>query len=461
MLSQFIDNLDSFFNMASSWLWGFPLLVVLLGVHIFLTIRTRGIQRYLGTAIKISFSRETDAKGTISPFQALCVALAATIGTGNIVGVAVAIAKGGPGAVFWCWITGVLGIATKYGEALLSVHYRQTNSKGELVGGPMYVLAKGLNMRFLGWFFALATTIAAFGIGNCTQSNALAELAHKNFSLSPHISGAVMAILTALVLFGGIRKLAAVCSALVPFMAMFYIVGCVIILAMQFEFVLPAISLILQSAFSSDAVAGGFLGAAVSMAIRMGVSRGLFSNESGLGSAPIAAAAAMSKNPVRQALVSATGTFWDTVVVCALTGVVLVSTMLHNPELCKLSSSELTNAAFARIPYIGSPILTLSLATFVFSTILGWSYYGEKALEYLGSSKVVPYYRGLWVLVVYLGAISHIDLVWNFADCANAMMVFPNVISLVALSPVIVRLTRYYLWEKRLDEVSGDSLPQQ
>jgi len=461
MLEQFVAQIDSFFKMASSWLWDLPLLVILLGVHIFLTIRTRGIQRYLPTALKISFSRETDAKGTISPFQALCVALAATIGTGNIVGVAVAISKGGPGAVFWCWITGVLGISTKYAEALLSVHYRQSNVNGELVGGPMYVLSKALNMRFLGWFFALATAIAAFGIGNCTQSNALAELAHKNFNLSPHISGALMAVLTALVLFGGIRKLAAVCSALVPFMALFYIIGCVIILGMQAEFILPALKLILQSAFSEDAVAGGFLGTAVSMAIRMGVSRGLFSNESGLGSAPIAAASAMSKNPVRQALVSATGTFWDTVVVCALTGVVLVSTMLHNPDLCKISGAELTTAAFARIPYIGAPVLTISLATFVFSTILGWSYYGEKALEFLSSTRIIPYYRGLWVAVVYLGAISHIDLVWNFADCANAMMVFPNVISLVALSPVVVRLTRYYLWEKRLEEVSNDSLPQQ
>jgi AGCS family alanine or glycine:cation symporter len=352
----------------------------LFGTHIFLTFRLRLIQRYLWTAIKLSFKRTSEGRGDVSHFGALTTALAATIGTGNIVGVATAVAAGGPGAVLWMWLTGVFGIATKYAEALLSVKYRVTTQDGLMAGGPMYVLEHGLKQKWLGIIFAALTAVAAFGIGNMVQANSISSLVNETMHISPWISGSVMTILTAVVILGGIQSIARVCEMLVPFMAVFYVAGCSVILFLKADTIPETCSLIFNTAFTGTAATGGFIGAGMREAMRYGVARGLFSNESGLGSAPIVAAAAQTTNPVRQALVSSTGTFWDTVVVCAMTGLVVV----NSGEWVKgLNGASLTKAAFADLPVIGPVVLTVGLLTFVFSTILGWSYYGEKACEYL------------------------------------------------------------------------------
>lgn len=388
-----MDAFHNFILWLNTYLWGPPMLILLFGTHLFLTFRTRFIQKYTFKAIKLSVTKDTSAEGDVSQFGALTTALAATIGTGNIVGVSTAVALGGPGAVLWCWLTGVFGIATKYSEALLSVKYRVKTSDGTMLGGPMYALENGLGQKWLAILFAIFTSIAAFGIGNTVQANSISAMVNETFHISPYISGAIMAILTAAVILGGIKSIARVTEMLVPFMAIFYVLGCIIILAMNSEFVAPAISLIFQSAFTPHAAGGGFIGASVMMAARYGIARGLFSNESGLGSAPIVAAAAQTRNPVRQALVSSTGTFWDTVVVCAMTGLVVVSSIISNPAAAEgLKGAALTNMAFEQIPVIGPIVLTVGLLTFVFSTILGWSYYGERAIEYLfGKIAITPY----------------------------------------------------------------------
>lgn len=436
-LQNILDNI-------SSIVWGIPLLVLLCGTHLFLTVRLGFIQRYIGKAIKLSLQKKSEGKGDVSHFGALTTALAATIGTGNIVGVATAISLGGPGAVLWMWLTGVFGIATKYSEALLSVKYRVVNKKGFMSGGPMYVLERGLKQKWLGIVFAIFTAIAAFGIGNMVQANSISQLLRESFHVSPWISGAVMTVLTAIVILGGIKSIANACEKLVPFMAVFYVLGCVILLVMKYSTVWGTLQLIVTSAFHGQAAIGGFLGAGISQAIRYGVARGLFSNESGLGSAPIVAAAAQTKDPVRQALVSSTGTFWDTVVVCALTGLVLVNSGFWTSGM---NGASLTKAAFAAIPVVGPLVLTIGLLTFVFSTILGWSYYGEKAAEYLfGHGAVFPY-RWLWVAAVMAGSVLSLPMVWTFADIANGLMAVPNLISLLLLNSVIVSETRKYLRE--------------
>ena len=357
--------LDSINNVV----WGPPMLVLLLGTHLFLTIRLRFIQRYLGKAIGLSIAPADEGQGDISHFSALSTALAATIGTGNIVGVATAISLGGPGAVFWIWVTGVLGIATKYGEALLAIKYRVVTARGQFAGGPMYVLERGLGLKWLGMLFALFTAIAAFGIGNLVQSNAIARMLSEQFSVPVAGTGTVLALVTALVILGGVRSIARVCSLLVPFMAVAYVAGCVLLLALGWRTLGDTIGIIFTSAFTGQAAVGGFAGATIMLVLRAGVARGIFSNESGLGSAPIVAAAAHTRNPVRQALVSSTGTFWDTVVICALTGLVLVNSGLWQTGL---KDEMLTHAAFGALP-LGSHILTFGLLTFVFSTIIGWS----------------------------------------------------------------------------------------
>lgn len=417
------------------------MIILLLGTHVYLTFRLKFIQRYIGRAIKISFSRKKEGKGDISQFASLMTALAATIGTGNIVGVATAVAAGGPGAVLWMWLTGVFGIATKYSEALLAVKYRITDADGAMSGGPMYALERGLGQKWLGILFAVFTAIAAFGIGNMVQANSITVLLKDTFQVAPWISGAIMTLLTAIVILGGIKSIARTCEGLVPFMAVFYIVGCLVILAINYKAIPASISLIFTSAFSGQAAIGGFVGAGIKEAMRYGVARGLFSNESGLGSAPIVAAAAQTKTPVRQALVSSTGTFWDTVVICALTGLVIVSSgdWTHG-----LSGAVLTKSAFADIPYIGPVILTVGLLTFVFSTILGWSYYGEKAAEYLFGIKAIKPYRYLWIAAVMVGSVMTLPSVWAFADIANGLMAIPNLISLILLTPVICSETKEY-----------------
>jgi AGCS family alanine or glycine:cation symporter len=430
----------------NGYLWGPPMLFLLFGTHLFLTCRLGFIQKYVGKAIRLSVSKDEAGEGDVSQFGALTTALAATIGTGNIVGVATAIGLGGPGAVLWCWLTGVFGMATKYAEALLAVKYRVKTSDGMMLGGPMYVLEKGVHVKWLAVLFAIFTAMAAFGIGNMVQANSIATMVRETFAISPYISGGIIAVITAMVILGGVKSIAAVCEKLVPFMAIFYVVGCVALLMMNSRQVIPAIALIFQSAFTPQAAGGGFVGASLMIAARYGVARGLFSNESGLGSAPIVAAAAQTKNPVRQALVSMTGTFWDTVVVCALTGIVLVSSVLSDPvALNQLSGAVLSKAAFTRIPVLGPVILTVGLLTFVFSTILGWSYYGERAVEYLLGKKVIIPYRIAWIIAVFIGSVNSLALVWDLADAMNAMMTVPNLIALIALSGVCVAETHKYL----------------
>nr|WP_312576572.1 sodium:alanine symporter family protein [Sedimentibacter sp.] len=449
--------MDSFAKMISTidgWVWGWPLLILLFGTHLFLTFRLKFIQGHIGKAIKLSVTKDELAAGDVSQFSALATSLAATIGTGNIVGVATAIALGGPGAVLWTWLTGVFGIATKYSEALLSVKYRVKTVDGTMAGGPMYVLEYGLKNKPLAIAFALFGSIAAFGIGNTVQANSISTMMLNQFSVPTWATGIGLALLTGIVIIGGVKRIAGVCDKLVPFMAVFYVVGCVIILGMTFKTIPATIALIFKDAFTGQAAVGGFAGATVMTAARYGVARGLFSNESGLGSAPIVAAAAQTRNPVRQALVSSTGTFWDTVIVCAITGITIVNAGVWNQGL---DGGALTNAAFANIGAIGPIVLTIGLLTFVFSTILGWSYYGEKCVEYLfGSKKAVLPYRVIYTIAVFFGAVMSLSLVWDLADLFNGLMAVPNLISLIALSGIIVKETKEYLWDDNLDKVDEE-----
>ena len=446
-----MEYLNDFFTDLSGLLWGWPMIILLLGTHIFLTIRLRFPQRHLWTAIKLSVSRDKDAAGNVSQFGALATALAATIGTGNIVGVATAVALGGPGAVLWCWLTGLFGISTKYAEGLLAVKYRVKTKDGRLLGGPMYALERGLGWKWMAVLFAVFTAIASFGIGNTVQANAIATLTFETYQIDPIITGLVIAVLIGLVVLGGIKSIARVCTALVPFMAFFYVIGCIVILFMNGQFVWPALKLICVSAFTPEAAGGGFVGSTVMLAARYGIARGLFSNESGMGSAPIVASAAQTRNPVRQALVSSSGTFWDTVVICALTGLVIVSSVLAYPDISYENGATLTKMAFSKIPYIGAPLLTFGLLTFAFSTILGWELYGERAVEYLKGRRWTVYYRVLYIVAVFVGSIMNLSIVWNLADCMNALMAIPNLLSLLFLSGIIVHETRKYLWRDRLD----------
>ncbi len=442
--------MNQIFADISGFLWGWPMIILLLGTHLYLTIRLRFPQRKIFTAIKLSFSHDKGARGDVSQFGALATALAATIGTGNIIGVATAVALGGPGAVLWCWLTGVFGISTKYAEGLLAIKYRVKRPDGTMLGGPMYALERGLGWKWMAVLFALFTAIAAFGIGNTVQANAIATLTNETYGISPYITGIVLCLLAGAVILGGVKSIARVCTALVPFMAVFYVVGCIIILFMNGQYVWPAIQLICEAAFTPEAAGGGFVGTSLMMAARFGIARGLFSNESGMGSAPIVAAAAQTRNPVRQALVSASGTFWDTVVICALTGIVIVSSILAFPDIDYSNGAVLTKMAFSKIPYVGAPLLTVGLLTFAFSTILGWSYYGERAADYLGAKHSI--YRVLYIIALFVGSVVSLDIVWNIADCMNALMAIPNLLSLLFLSGVIVSETKKYLWSNRLDE---------
>ena len=384
-----------------------------------------------------------------SQFGSLATALAATIGTGNIIGVATAIALGGPGAVLWCWLTGVFGISTKYAEGLLAIKYRVKTPSGKMLGGPMYALEKGLGWKWLAILFALFTAIAAFGIGNTVQANAIATVVNESYGVSPWISGSFVCLMTAAVVLGGVKSIARVCSMLVPFMAALYVLGCLYILVVNAAYLWPALCLIVEAAFTPEAAGGGFIGSTVMMAARFGIARGLFSNESGMGSAPIVAAAAQTRNPVRQALVSSSGTFWDTVIICALTGLVIVSSVLAYPDIDFSNGATLTKDAFSKIPVIGRPLLTFGLLTFAFSTILGWCYYGERAMEYLKGKRWVLGYRICYIIAVFLGSVMNLAVVWNLADCMNALMAIPNLVSLLFLNGVIVHETQSYLGRAR------------
>ena len=451
-----MDLLNDYISEFSNLLWGWPMIILLLGTHLYLTIILRFPQRKIFTAIRLSVKKDPNAQGDVSQFGSLATALAATIGTGNIIGVATAIALGGPGAVLWCWLTGVFGISTKYAEGLLAIKYREVTPQGKMIGGPMYALEKGLRMRWLAVLFAVFTAFASFGIGSTVQANAISTLTSEVYTVSPYISGLVICLLTAAVVLGGVKSIARVCGMLVPFMALVYVLGCIYIIGVNAQYVWPAIKLIVEAAFTPEAAGGGFIGSTVMTAARFGIARGLFSNESGLGSAPIVAAAAQTRNPVRQALVSSSGTFWDTVVICALTGIVIVSSVLAYPDITFESGSTLTKEAFAKIPFVGTPLLTFGLATFAFSTILGWCYYGERAVEYLKGYRWVIAYRLAYIAAVFIGSVMSLQMVWNLADCMNALMAIPNLISLLALSGILVHETRKYLWRNRLDEEMND-----
>jgi len=447
-----METIDGFFQVVSSFLWGWPMIILLLGTHIYLTFRLKIPQRKLLTGIRLSVTKDPGAKGDVSQFGALATALAATIGTGNIVGVGTAVALGGPGAVLWCWLTGVFGISTKYAEGLLAVKYRVKGPDGNTYGGPMYALERGLGMKWLAVLFAVFTALASFGIGSTVQANAIALMVRETFGIPAWVAGAMVCLLTASVILGGVKTIARVCTLLVPFMAAFYFIGCIVILVMNGDFVWPAIQLIVHSAFNPEAAGGGFLGGGIMMAARYGIARGLFSNESGLGSAPIVAATAQTRNPVRQALVSSTGTFWDTVVICAMTGIVVVSCVLAHPDISYSDGAALTRMAFSKIPYVGAPLLAFGILTFAFTTILGWSYYGESAVNYIERRRANRFYRILYITAVFFGSIISLDVIWNLADCMNALMAIPNLISLLLLSGVVAKETEKYLWSNRLDE---------
>lgn len=457
-----IDIIDSFLRASSDFLWGYILLFGLLGTHLYLTLLLRFPQRHLFRAMKYYFAGGKQQSGHISHFSSLMISLAANVGTGNIIGVAVALATGGPGAIFWCTVTGFLGMASRYAESLLAIRYRVQNSRGDIVGGPMYALERGLRCKSLAIFFAICTAIAAFGIGNITQANAVARVMQESaLSIPPWATGGFLFLLIALVLLFGLKGISRICSACVPTMAVIYMAGCLLLLATNAAYILPAIRLICVSAFTGQAAAGGFIGSSLMLAMQIGVKRGLFSNEAGMGSSPIVSAPVRTPNPVQQALVSSTGPFWDTVVICTMTGLALTTTLLARPEIAAQDGEILTYHAFGALGSLGALLLTISLATFVISTLLGWSYFGERALEYLGGARFITPYRLLWAVAAFIGCvIPRSAIVWNFADCANALMALPNLICMIGLSGVLLAETRYYLWQNRLDEQDNAPLPR-
>lgn len=494
-----MDAIVELINEIDSFVWGIPMLVILLGSHVFLTFRTGFIQRKLPTAIKLSVTKDPNAPGDISQFGALCTALSATIGTGNIVGVGTAVIAGGPGAVLWMWLTGVFGIATKYSETYAAVKYRVKDHNGNMLGGAMYAWKRAFvdkDGKTPWWgnlgavLFALFASIAAFGIGAAVQSQAVTSVIVTNTKDLPDwiggivgwidfdhsnsggiipeaIIGILIVILVGLVIIGGVKTISRVCEKLVPFMAFAYALGCLIILCINWEFIWPAVCLICECAFTPKAAFGGAVGSGVMLALQFGCARGLFSNESGMGSAPIVASAASTRNPARQSLVSMTGTFWDTVIVCALTGLVLVSTMIGNADLQEslmagniTAGAELTSAAFAEIPIIGTPILVVGMILFAYSTILGWSYYGNRCITYLFGKKAIMPYQVLYLIIVFLGAIGVGDVVWTISDITNALMAVPNIIVVLLLSAMIAKETKHYVYENNLDEIYDAPIPQ-
>ena len=432
--------------------WGPVMLVLLVGTGIWLTLILRGLQfGMLFYALKQAFRPHpkkddgSDHEGDVSHFGALMTALSATIGTGNIAGVATAVVTGGPGAVFWMWITAIFGMATKYGEGVLAVKYRVTNSKGEMSGGPMYYIENGLGKKWkwLAFLFAFFGVMASFGIGSTVQANSVAQAVHSSFGIDTWITGVVLTLITAFVVLGGIQSISRVSSVVVPFMAVLYIVGGLVVVAMHFDLLLPALKVIMHDAFTGQAVAGGVVGTV----IRYGVARGVFSNEAGMGSAPIAAAAAKTDHPVRQALVSMTGTFLDTIIVCSITGIVLVMGILQSNggafAVPDLEGAALTTATFdAMLSGYGGWVVTIGLIFFAYSTTLGWCYYGEKCATYVFGDKSVPIYRVIYVATVMLGTVLSMDMVWTAADTFNGLMAVPNLIALLLLSKVIVQETR-------------------
>ena len=483
-MEDFITAFSAGVEAVDSFVWGWAMIALLLFTHVFCTIRTKFIQRKIGTAIKLSITKDPDSPGDVSQFGALATALAATIGTGNIVGVATGILCGGPGAVFWMWISGVFGIATKYSETLISVKYRVKDSGGRMLGGAMYALERGFKHKGLGKFlamlFAIFAALASFGIGASVQSNALTGSITSS-SLLPGaadyptwVIGIIVTILVAVVVLGGIKSIARVCEKLVPAMAFFYVICCIAILVINGQYLGEALFWILNCAFTGQAAFGGAVGTTVMLALQFGFKRGLFSNESGLGSAPLVAAQAHTRNPARQALVSMSGTFWDTVIICLITGLTLTTCLLANPDLMETyintwvnpgienvfsGGAALSAACFDSIPVLGPLVLVVGMACFSYTTILGWSAYGNRVITYLfGKKGLYPYYA-LFLLFVFWGCIGGGDLVWNISDISNALMAVPNCIAVIGLSAVIARETKHYVYDNNLEEVCEDEIP--
>ncbi|MBO5474351.1 MAG: sodium:alanine symporter family protein [Lachnospiraceae bacterium] len=421
-------------NRLNDFLWSLPLLLLLMGTHIYFTCKLRFPQKHLWYAIRLSMGKADNTGQNLSPFSALATTLAATLGTGNIIGVSTAVALGGPGAIFWCWITGILGMATAYSECYLSVLFRRRREDGTYVGGPMYVLKNGLHNNFLGCVYAVCTLAAAFGVGCTTQANSVTQAASATFHISPHLVGIVLAFLTGTVILGGVKSIANICERMVPAISFVYLFGCLLLLLLYHRQLPATFALILKDAFSFASVAGGVAGGALQHAVRYGIARGLFTNEAGIGTSAIAAAASHAPNPRIQAYVSMTAVFWDTVVMCLITGLVIVANMLYDPaSAAGVAQTDLTAAAFSHLPYVGNAFLTVSLAAFAVTTLIGWSYFGEKATEYLCGNKGIPCYKLAYILMIYFGAIIPMNLVWECTDLINALMVLPNVLALYLL----------------------------
>ena len=423
---------------VNDFLWSYPLLFLLMGTHLFFTIKLRIPQRRIGKALRLSISSEVPSgsgqSSGLSAFGALATTLAATLGTGNIIGVSTAVALGGPGAIFWCWLTGILGMATAYAECYLSMLFREKNADQIYVGGPMYVLKNGLHNKTLAKFYALCTICAAFGIGCTTQANSLTQTTSSTWGISPHIVGIAVAIVVGLVILGGIQTIGKICMRLVPALGFLYIGSCFVLLFINRDTLWSAVMVILKHALLPDAVMGGIAGYSLKHAARYGIARGLFTNEAGIGTSAIAAASSSSPSPSRQAYVSMTAVFWDTVVMCLLTGLVIVANMLRHPEsIAGVNEAGLADAAFAYLPLGGNTFLSLSLAAFAVTTLIGWSYFGEKAMEYLWGMKSISLYKLLYIVMIYIGAVIPLNVVWECTDFINAMMVLPNVLALFLL----------------------------
>ncbi|QNM06197.1 alanine/glycine:cation symporter family protein [Qiania dongpingensis] len=445
--------LENLLGLCNNFVWGIPMMALLFGTHLLLTIRLRAPQRKIFKALRLSVTEDEDSEGEMSQFGALATALAATLGTGNIIGVSIAVAMGGPGAVAWCWLTGVFGMATKYGESLLSVKYRVKDKDGGYVGGPMYVMENVLHCKPLAVVFAFFAICATFGTGCTVQANAISSVMSTAFNVKPAVTGAVVSVLAAIVMLGGAKAVSRACEKLVPFMAIFYMAGSGALLFINRAYLFPALKLIVTAAFTPRAALGGFVGSTILSASRHGIARGLFSDESGLGTAPMAAASARTRNSVRQALVSMTGTFWDTVVFCAVTGIVIVSSMLHKPAVFNgLSGGQLAEQSFGLMNQYGHVIFAVSLVIFAFATILGWSFYGERAVIYLFGGRGIKYYRLIYLAALFAGAVASMGVIWEFSDLLNGLMAVPNLICLLILQGVIVKETRYFLWGGHLDE---------
>ena len=459
-----MELVQKFVDFMNGIVWGWPMIIFLVGTHLFLTFRLKFIQASVFKGIKLTVAVDKEATGDVHQWGALATALSATFGTGNIVGVATAVSRGGPGAILWLWFTGLFGIATKYSEAVLAIKYRVKTSDGLMLGGPMYALERGLKAKWLGVLFAIFTSIACFGIGNLVQINAITTNFHGTFGTPNAVVGAILTICTFIIIVGGIKSIAKFAQYSQPFIISTFFLCCVFLLLQNWAYIGAALALICKSAFSMQAISGGVMGFTVTQAARFGIARGLFSNEAGLGSSPIAAAAATTRNPVRQGLVSMSQVFWDTIVLCAITGTMYVSCVIRFPDQFIIDGKiigggTLALNAFMHIPGgIGPYLLTFCILTFAWTTVLGWGYYGERAIEYLFGKKALMPFKIVYSLAVFIGSVTALNLVWDIADMFNAFMAIPNLICLLALSGILASTTKTYLWDKNLNGVDTEPI---